>query len=1098
MKKTQFIDLITTIKNTLVSFCSITMFVALGVSIFLGMGWSATSLSKSVKNAQDQNNFRDLEIITPYGFTDSELDKIRKVEGVKTVEGTYTYYGYFSLGGTKYQAKLCTIPKKLNTLFYVEGSMPTLANEVVVERSWAELYGLKVGDSITFLHDATSEPHALSILLENEDKIGDVQAMINLFNEEEPKACGMQALNYDTFRVAALAESPDYISNFAETYGTSATLNTPINCIMFLPEEAFDARSFAGYNDIHVKSTYLDGLYSDSKFRDQNEEFKDRVDVVVKELSSAKNARIVNIATNLKTKLEEAPTLVKEYREQIISGQREISIYERLVNEGKKRIGDASTLLNQARNELESRIAQYRELYERFKAALPTVEEMKEKLDKAGDIIEKGVEVLKSYKDHPEKLEETKNFLNMLFMMAQMYHSDDAETIEVIQEYVNSFIDQWQAAISDIDYEALAARIPEFKEKLFEVLSQKDRVISAGEKFVQDARNKVATYIRQLTNGQSDLDSGQQQINTGKEKIAEYEEQVTNAELMLEGPIVQQFRVAVSDLKDYSSAILTIANNPTNAATLTITEILSRTKLSLASLFFIVGILVCYSALSRIVYSHMKLLGTKKALGLSKGEITRSYLYYGASTAIVGSILGGILGYFAIQPTIMMALRRNYVFKQDIFHIDFLEFLIIFLVELVIILLSTYVACRRILREQPVTLLAGPTPSDGRARFYEKSKLWKRLSLFSKTMFNNFFTDKRRVIGTLIGITGCTAMLVCGMVINLNSIKSSDIMFNELNPFDTLIMFDGKQEGAKDKIQKVLEENNIESSSFASYCIRMVLPDDRVNICYVYASDDENFPKFFKLKTDKGNLKEITDGARLVNGFGQSYNIDSGDKIEFIDNTGQHFFIPYIGEFESYLPRIIAVTSAETYTRYSKTDYYPTSFTVDLRGKDKEALLSQLKDIPGFITLYDYVSINKAGFNSVSSCTIIVALLAIILATIMAFLVLLNLFAMHVEEKKRELIILMINGYSLKYAKKYVYKDTIFLTVIGIILGSVLGQLAGDMNIQVFSYLPAHFYSGLNWLSILFGVVMAALLAFINSKIALRRINKFNLTDINK
>ena len=184
MKKTQFIDLIKIIKSTFVSFFSVTLFVTLGVGVFLGMSWGGRGLAMSIAKAQDDNNFRDLEIISPYGFTDDDMRELRKVEGVADVEGTYTSYAYFYQGDIKLQAKICTVPEDINKLFSFEGSMPSKPNEIIVEKFWADARNIKIGDTITFLHDAGDHPHALSLLLENEDKFKDPEALLKVFEED--------------------------------------------------------------------------------------------------------------------------------------------------------------------------------------------------------------------------------------------------------------------------------------------------------------------------------------------------------------------------------------------------------------------------------------------------------------------------------------------------------------------------------------------------------------------------------------------------------------------------------------------------------------------------------------------------------------------------------------------------------------------------------------------------------------------------------------------------------------------------------------------------------------------------------------------------
>ena len=301
---------------------------------------------------------------------------------------------------------------------------------------------------------------------------------------------------------------------------------------------------------------------------------------------------------------------------------------------------------------------------------------------------------------------------------------------------VDDFSTNLKSAVSEADFEALAAQIPELNHQLDIAINAKDKLVAEANDLINEARNKVSRYTAQLNELMNQLDVGQAEIDTGKQKISEYQEQIESAELMLDGPIVKQFRIAMSDIKDYSSAVLTVYNNPTNAASLTLIEILGRAKYSLAALFFIVGALVCYSAMSRIIYSHMKLLGTKKALGLNKGEITRSYLMYGAAATFVGSIIGCIIGYLVIQPVVLISIKKNYVFSKDLLHFSWLEFLILFALEMVIILVSSFLACRRLLREQPVTLLAGPTPPNGKQRFFERWGIWKRLSLMTSTPTN--------------------------------------------------------------------------------------------------------------------------------------------------------------------------------------------------------------------------------------------------------------------------------------------------------------------------------------------------------------------------
>lgn len=1120
MKKTQFIDLIKNIKSSFVSFFSIMLFVTLGVGIFLGMSWGGKGFAYSISKAQEDNAIRDLEIISPYGFTEDDIEALKKVEGVDKVEGTYNTYAYFYRGDTKCQARICTVPKEQDTLFSLEGNLPSRSNEIIVEKYWAKRYDIKIGDTITFLHDANDHPHALSLLLENEDKINDVEALVKLFDEDPKDPDGMQTLKHDSFIVSGLAESPEFISTFPETYGTSSTLSTPVDIIMFFPKEAFDERSFTGYTNILVNNDSLQGSFIEKESRDANDEFRDKVDVVVKELTSAKNKRIIDIANKLKDMVENAPKQVEEAERQIESGKKEIEINERLVNEGDKQINSGRAMLEagrdmllRARSELESRLGQFDQYFEKIEGLAANASGLADKLDTIynAKTTQDVIEFIKKHADDAS-IDGIKGGIAILAAMYSM--ADDQYTADVLLDIVNT-ISQLQEETRDVrtgdkkvldaKVEALKRKIPYYAEQLRSIATFKRNVEDRIEEYVEEVEERlnesmaeVEANEAQVNNSQATLNSGRQQINEGKKQIEDYQAQLDKMKELLESSTTRQLAVATSELKDYSSAILTKYNNPTSVTGMTMVEIFNGIRFSLAALFFIVGILVCYSALSRLIFSHIKLLGTKKALGLMKREITLSYLLYGGLAVLLGCGLGIALGYFILQPIIITILRKTFVITDMVFYCQMNEAWIICALEIVFILLTTYVACRSLLKEHPVTLLAGPQPPSGKHRFFEKYRLWKKLSLFSKTMVNNLLMDKRRVLGTLIGLMGCTALLVTGITIKLNADKSADIEFNTLIKFDSLVLFNGREDGCKDRIKKVLDDNNIASSSFLKNSMRITLPDGRVTICYIFTSDDDNFTDYFRIRNNKGRYKQLADGAAICNGYQATFDVDPGDRVEFIDNTGQHFFVPYVAEFENYSPNINVVMPADTYEKYTKEKYLANSFTIVTDGVDMEKLRSELEKIPGYITVYDYVTANMDGFNTIAMATTVISLVAVALATVLAFLVLLNLLVMQVEEKKREMIILMINGYSVKEAKKYIYKDTIFLTVIGIILGCILGNIIGNWNMRVLSYLPAHFYEGTSWIAIGAGAVVAAFLALVNALIAMRRIKKFSLTDINK
>ena len=157
-----------------------------------------------------------------------------------------------------------------------------------------------------------------------------------------------------------------------------------------------------------------------------------------------------------------------------------------------------------------------------------------------------------------------------------------------------------------------------------------------------------------------------------------------------------------------------------------------------------------------------------------------------------------------------------------------------------------------------------------------------------------------------------------------------------------------------------------------------------------------------------------------------------------------------------------------------------------------------LEGIEGYSSIADDKTNQYRNFETFSTVSNAVVLIYMILAILMAIVVLLNLNAMLIEEKKRELIVLMINGFSVKDAQHYVSNDSIVLTAVGIILGIILGCIMGSITVGSIEPSTATFVKSIDAKAVIAGIIGSSVLAFVMGKISLRRIPNMSLTDINK
>ncbi|MDO4537598.1 MAG: hypothetical protein Q4B54_05500, partial [Coriobacteriales bacterium] len=233
MKRIRIIELFANIKANLVSFFSISMFVALGLGLFCGVQWGATAITNALQQNMEKGNLYDLEISFPYGMTQENIDEIKKVEGVSKVEVAYSSFAYMVDGNKSYVLKLSSMTDTINQPTAVLGTMPVEKNEAAVLRSFAEKKSIRVGDTIKLKHDS-----------------GDS-------NDTD----GMKALLSDSFVVTALVDNPAFISNEPNSFGVSGLGAGTIDGVAWITSSAFDSKFFNdAYPNAFVGCDSLKGI----------------------------------------------------------------------------------------------------------------------------------------------------------------------------------------------------------------------------------------------------------------------------------------------------------------------------------------------------------------------------------------------------------------------------------------------------------------------------------------------------------------------------------------------------------------------------------------------------------------------------------------------------------------------------------------------------------------------------------------------------------------------------------------------------------------------------------------------------------------------
>ena len=518
----------------------------------------------------------------------------------------------------------------------------------------------------------------------------------------------------------------------------------------------------------------------------------------------------------------------------------------------------------------------------------------------------------------------------------------------------------------------------------------------------------------------------------------------------------------------------------------------NKLKYSLASLLVIIGLMVCYSAVTRLVQEHRIQIGTRKAMGFTNREITSFYLLYTGSAAVLGAVLGFLIAWLVIGPVVLRQMENNFVLNGTILYCSPLETLAMGGFELLLIFAATGLACGHVLKQDTVTLLSGPKPPVIRHRFFEDLILWKKLPLMTKTVVNNCFTDHRRMFATLTGVIGCTALIACGLSFRNSVLYSADYHYENLQAFDSIVYFDGTKE-AEEQIRDLAEQ--YETPAVPAYLTSgyFTMPDGKSLSSRLIVTEKDGMRDMFTFRSVDGKEHELSEGPWIPLSVAEEYHLKDGDRLAYTDGEGNEYTVMVGGVSEYYSSDLVMYMDQDACKKQLGERKESNVFLLDTDGKDAELLFAGLMNTKGYVLADLFRENSKVFIRAVSKSMAILSMLYLFLSFAMAVLVILNLLYTFVREKKRELTILLINGYSTRQAKKYIYSDTIFLSVLGILLGLVLGVMISRISIDSVSTAALIFLHETNLPACLISAAISALLTLLMSVISLKEIDHMDL-----
>ncbi|MCD8218174.1 MAG: ABC transporter permease [Clostridiales bacterium] len=344
---------------------------------------------------------------------------------------------------------------------------------------------------------------------------------------------------------------------------------------------------------------------------------------------------------------------------------------------------------------------------------------------------------------------------------------------------------------------------------------------------------------------------------------------------------------------------------------------------------------------------------------------------------------------------------------------------------------------------------------------------------------------------TIMGVVGCIALLVICFTLKMSMEESSVIQFDQYFLYQNRLVIDSSTGSAED-FEEVLEEEGISYTVVQDKVKNFRVDGGDWGIAHVVAaSDSEELADYMVLEDieTKENVEVPENGVLISRRCAELNDLSAGSTIELMDTEGNAVELEVAGVIEHYLSYHLFVMSDSYYEEIMGEE--PDSCVFLLKG-DIDGLYEEVRGMDGLMSLRD----NSEYVLDAASVNMVIAI-CLVLSAAMALLVILNQIVMHINKKSRELAVMRINGYTLRETRAYVYKDNIVLTVIGLILGSGVGVLLSYIVIRIFELEARRYVRTPNLRACLYSCAVGALFALIVNLIALRRVNKLKLTDVN-
>ena len=561
--------------------------------------------------------------------------------------------------------------------------------------------------------------------------------------------------------------------------------------------------------------------------------------------------------------------------------------------------------------------------------------------------------------------------------------------------------------------------------------------VDAGQKELDQAKAQleqqavmVPTGNPELAKAQEELDAQQKELTRNREQLVDAQQKISDSEK------------EISELQTPSYSFNQRADNSGFQEYGDLSERIAAIANVFPIFFFFIAALITFTTMTRMVEENRREIGTLKALGYSRFEISIKYIIYALSAAAIGIVLGSVIGTHTLPRLIFVLSSDRYNFSGvTAFYLPrpIIQASIAFLFAS---LGAALLVLFRELHEKPADLLQPKAPKPGKRIFLERlTPIWSRMSFNSKVSYRNLFRYKSRMIMAVIGIAGCAALMVAGVGLKDSLSSVGDKQFGPIIDYDAIVTLKDQPDEAK--VNMIFSQNKKLTSELAMMNQTVELKQKgqaNQKLTMMVPKDRQKFKEYLHLKNQGEKFNLPNDGAVITQKMAELFNLEKGDSLTVHDEDQQTFKVKIANIADNYLGNFLYL-SKDYYQQARGKDFKMNSYLLKSKKmtKSEEKELSQKLLSSGQVVNTSFISTQiEAQEQSMDNLDGIVWIF-VVLSGLLAFIVLYNLTNINVSERVRELSTIKVLGFYDREVTSYIFRENFVFTILGILFGYGLG-----------------------------------------------------------